>query len=44
MQTALADMFYTSVPALVIQESVQPSHVRVVYFFFVLNEHQVDSR
>jgi len=44
MKAALAEMLAFVVSVLVVQESVQPSHIRVVCFFFVLYEHQVDSR
>ena len=40
VQTAFAEMFAAGIPALVVQESVQPSHESIL----ILNEHQVYSR
>jgi len=44
IQAAFAEMFALVVPVLVIQESVKSFHKDIMRFFFVLYQHQVDSR
>ena len=43
VQTAFAEMFAAVMPALVIKQSVQPSHKGIMRFFVGLCQHQGDS-